>query len=453
MRSASASPLNRPVRAAEAAEPIAEDELDALFFAIEAASRVALAVSGGADSLALLDCFDRWRGRRHGRPAAIVLSVDHRLRENSGEEAAVVAGVAAARGYRARVLVWEGPRPESGVEAAARLARYRLMLGAAREDGASHLLLAHHRDDQAETFLMRLAGGSGLFGLAAMRREVSAGDLTIVRPFLDLPRTRLAATTAAAGLVPVDDPMNVDPRFLRARIRRALPLLAANGLGAAEIAAAAGRLAAAADAIDEAASRVLAAAVRFDHLAIARLDPVRFRGEPAEVRRRVLTRLLQAIGGEAYPPRSAKLEALDGAMAGARGRFKRTLAGTVIERRADGGFAFYRETGREGLPEVAVAGPAKFVWDHRFEITIGDRAPPDVMVGALGAAGRRAVGAPTTLAPADALAALPALRRAAEIVAVPSLSWRSAEAGGFAVAARSLIEERTAAPLRFPDVG
>jgi tRNA(Ile)-lysidine synthase len=451
MRSASASPLNRPVPAAEAADPIADGELDTLFADLKPARRVALAVSGGPDSLALLDCFDRWR-RLPGRPEAIVLSVDHRLRAGSGEDAAAVSRVAAARGLAARVLVWDGPRPASGVEAAARAARYGLMLRAAREEGASHLLLAHHRDDQAETFLMRLARGSGVFGLGAMRREAGAGEVTIVRPFLDLPRARLAATTAAAGLVPVTDPMNSDPRFLRARIRRMMPLLAAGGISSAGIAEAARRFAAAADAIDWAASRVIAAAVRFDHLAIAWLDPGPFLPAPAEVRLRALTRLLQAIGGQPYPPRSDRLAALDRGIGEAHGRFKRTLAGAVIERRGRR-FALYREAGRIGLPETAALGRSSLFWDRRFEITIGDRVPPDVMVGALGERGRRAIGAEASLAPADALAALPAIRRGTEILAVPSLSWRAAAAGDFVVAARPLIGERTAAPSRFPDIG
>src|SRR5579872_1463455 len=105
MRSVSASPLNRQVPAAEAAGAIAEGELDAIFAAVETAKRVALAVSGGADSLALLVCFDRWRQKR-GRPDGVVLTVDHRLREGSGEEAAAVARAAVARGLAARVLVW-----------------------------------------------------------------------------------------------------------------------------------------------------------------------------------------------------------------------------------------------------------------------------------------------------------------------------------------------------------
>jgi len=449
MRSASASPLNRQVQAAEAAGAIADSELDAIFASIETASRVALAVSGGADSLALLDCFDRWRQKR-GRPDAIVFSVDHRLREHSTEEADFVARVAAARGLRARVLVWREPRPASAIEAAARLARYRLMLAAAREEGASHLLLGHHRDDQAETFLMRLAAGSGLFGLAAMRRTMHAGEITIVRPFLDFPRARLAATTATAGLVPVNDPMNSDERFLRARLRRVMPLLAENGFDPAEIAAAAGRLAAAADAVDAAADRLMTAAMEFDELAIAWLDREALLREPGEVCRRVLTRLLQAIGGETYPPRSQKLESLLGAIGNARGRFKRTLAGTVIERRG-GRFALYREAGRQGLPHTEVAGARRLVWDHRFEITIGDGVPPGVMIGALGEDGRRA-NRILAAAPPDALAALPAFRRGGEILAIPSLSWRAAEFGDVAISARSLVAERSKTPQHFPDV-
>jgi tRNA(Ile)-lysidine synthase len=299
---------------------------------------------------------------------------------------------------------------------------------------------------------MRLSRGSGLFGLAAMRPAVGAGDVTILRPFLDLPRTRLAATTAAAGLVPVDDPMNADPRFLRARIRRLMPLLAASGLGSAEIAASARRVAAAVDVIESAASHAIAAAVAFDALAIAWVDPRRLFGESAEIRRRVLTRILQAIGAEPYPPRLEKLEALDRAMEAARGRFKRTLAGTVIERRG-ARFALYREAGRERLPEIAVKGAGSLVWDHRFEITIGDGAPQDVMVAALGETARRQLGVRVGAAPGDALAALPALRRGAEILAVPSLSWSPAEPVGFTATARALIAERTASPSRFPDIG
>src|SRR5262249_12082255 len=211
----------------------------------------------------------------------VVLTVDHRLRPTSGEEAARVAAIAHGRGLAARVLAWGTPPSEGGraVEATARAARYRLLLAAAREEGASHILLAHHRDDQAETFLMRLSRGSGLFGLAVMRPTVAVGDVTIFRPFLDVPHARLVATAAAAALVPVEDPMNADSRFLRVRIRQLTPLLAAAGVDAAGIAASARRIAAAADVIEAEASRAIGQAVTFDALAIAWLDPQPFFSE------------------------------------------------------------------------------------------------------------------------------------------------------------------------------
>src|SRR5690606_37797987 len=101
---------------------------------------------------------------------------------------------AAARGLPARLLRWEGPKPAGDIEAAARRARYDLLVAAARDVGATHILAAHHREDQAETFLMRLSRGSGVFGLAAMRPIVDLDGVALFRPFLAVPRDRLAAT-------------------------------------------------------------------------------------------------------------------------------------------------------------------------------------------------------------------------------------------------------------------
>ena len=197
MRSASGSRANNPLRAAEQSQPLTADEAEVLLAPIAGTDIVALAVSGGADSLALLDVVDRWR-RGPNRPMAVVLTVDHRLRPGSDREAAGVVATAEARGMPARHLSVCDLPPDSD-EAAARDARYRLLVGAARKEGASHLLLAHHRDDQAETFLIRLQRGSGIFGLAAMRPLVETDGLTLFRPFLGIPRSRLAATTAVAG--------------------------------------------------------------------------------------------------------------------------------------------------------------------------------------------------------------------------------------------------------------
>jgi len=438
------------VRAAEADGPLGDDELDGLFQPLADAGLIALAVSGGADSLALLDAVDRWR-RRGGAPDVMVLTVDHRLRPGSAREAANVAAIAGARGLAARVLTWRGERPTANLEAAARRARYRLLLMAAAEAGASHLVLAHHRDDQAETFLMRLQRGAGVFGLAAMRPLVKAGAVVIARPLLDVPRVRLAATTAAAGLEPVEDAMNTDPRFTRARIRRIMPLLAADGFDPALIAGAARRLAEAAAAIDAAASALITQAVETDALAVASLDPARFGAAPVAVRRRALVRLLLAIGGEDYPPRRERLERLATAMEShASGRFKRTLAGAVVEGRA-GRFVLYREIGRAGLPVVALKAGFEGIWDHRFRVAAGRGVPRGLTLGPLGEEGRRAVAAGAGKAPAGALAALPALSRGGRIVAVPPLCHVDANNDGLAVDVRAVVGERLKEPPLFPD--
>lgn len=434
------------MRAAEAEAPLAEGELDSLFAEISKATMVALAVSGGRDSLALLDCVERWR-RRRSSPEAIVLTVDHRLRPESGDEARMVAGVAAARGLPHQTLVSDAAYPEGDIEAAARRARYALLLRATREAGASHLLVAHHRDDQAETFLMRLSRGSGLFGLAAMRPSVRAGEVTVLRPFLDVPRARLAATVAAAGLAPAEDPMNHDPRFLRTRIRRLMPLLAAEGLDIATIAATTQQLRLAADAIDAAADAAIARHVVADDLGVAWAGRD-LSDEPDEVRRRVLVRILMAIGGEAYPPRSERLDALDRAITGhAAGRFKRTLAGTIVERR-DGRFAFYREAGREGLPVLWPSAGAAFTFDGRFEIETGEDFPEGLTVAALGEEGRIALGLSDAAPPPGALAALPAIRRETAILGVPSLGIEDER---LPVKVRSLLAGKLARPVQFPD--
>jgi tRNA(Ile)-lysidine synthase len=400
--------------------PLADDELDSLFAPLAGAGLIALGVSGGADSLALMDLVARWRGERR----VVVLTVDHRLRKGSRAEAANVVRMARARGLEARILTWTGPRPTGDIEAAARAARYRLLFTACHDLGATHLAIAHHRDDLAETFLMRLKRGSGVFGLAAMRPVIAVGDVTMVRPLLTIPRSRLAATTAAAKLTPVVDPMNGDPRFDRSRMRR---MLAAEGIDGAALASTAMRLAGAAEAVDEAAGTML---TDVDAYGIVWLAPAAFASAHSEVRLRALTRILLAVGGDDYPPRHDRLVGLADAMLACPARLKRTLAGTVVELRG-GRFAFTRETGREGLPTVPVRRGATMVWDHRYSIAVTNEAPAGLSAGAL-----------------SAIAPFPALRRRGKVVAAfapkakPLPAW---------AAIRPLMADRLSRPPLFPD--
>lgn len=437
---------------ADTAQPLTDSECETLFAPFSEAQALALAVSGGADSLALLDTIDRW-SRRRGRLRVVVLIVDHRLRSGSREEAQSVARIAVSRGMAAKVLTVTGTLPTSNIEAAAREARYRLLTTAARACGATHLLTAHHRDDQAETVLMRLQRGSGVFGLAAMRPMVTSEELVVCRPFLGVPRARLAATTAAADLQPVDDPMNRDPRFLRTRLRALMPALAQAGLDAEVLAAAATRFGKAAAAIDASADAVIAAAVVVDPLATVRIDRDAFCAVPEEVRIRLLARLLMAAGGGSYQPRFRRLQALHNALIETDARhIKRTLAGVTIERRSSE-LLFYREAGRIGLARDPIQPGSRYRWDRRFRITLGADGPADLTVGPIGGAGRGLVGTRPRGVPAMALAVQPAVWQGDRLLAAPTLGEEVLPPCGFHVGARQTVADRLAEPPLFPLYG
>src|SRR5205085_7051707 len=193
------------------------------------ASGVVLAVSGGPDSMALMRVAAEVRAASALVPVTVA-TVDHGLRPESRAEAETVAGWAGACGFPHKLLAWSGEKPGTGLQEAAREARYRLLTGFAAESGASHILTAHTLDDQAETLLMRMSRGTGIAGLAGMRAETKLGAATLARPFLGLAKAELLALCEAHGWPYLDDPSNTDPRFARSRWRKLPPLLAREGL-------------------------------------------------------------------------------------------------------------------------------------------------------------------------------------------------------------------------------
>ena len=201
--------------------------LPTLFAAAAGSGAVGLAVSGGADSLALMLLAHEWANSDPSAPRLVVYTVDHGLRPEAEAETAFVMHEATRRGLAVRTLKWIGKKPSVGLQEAARQARYRLIGDAMRADGVRLLLTAHHRDDQAETVLMRLAHGSGLEGLRGMTPIAEVEGVRVFRPLLGVASDDLRAIVAAAGLTPVADPSNVDHHYERVRWRKALPPLAA----------------------------------------------------------------------------------------------------------------------------------------------------------------------------------------------------------------------------------
>lgn len=254
--------------------------------------RLALAVSGGPDSLALLLLV---AAAFPGRFAAA--TVDHRLRAEAAGEAARVAGYCATLGVPHETLAIAVVEAGEGLQAAARAARYAALEAWMARHDFSVLLTGHHLDDQAETLLMRLARGSGVAGLAGIRASVSlpGGTGTVHRPLLGWRRSELAAIVAAAGLDAVADPGNADERFDRARLRRHLS--ESPWLDAPALARSAAALADAEDALRRTADALFAERV-IDVDGVLTLDPA---GVPIELTRRLLLRCLRAVAPDASP--------------------------------------------------------------------------------------------------------------------------------------------------------
>ncbi|HWA88702.1 MAG TPA: tRNA lysidine(34) synthetase TilS [Rhizomicrobium sp.] len=265
----------------------------------------AVAVSGGADSLALMHLLRRW-AKAARRTPPVVLTVDHGLREGSAADARKVLRWAKAEGLKAHVLRWTGAKPEADLEAEARAARYRLMGEWCARRGIEALYVAHTRDDQAETFLLRLARGSGLDGLAAMRAMAPCpgkAEVRVVRPLLDFARPKVRE-----GLEDwIEDPMNADPRFGRVRIREAMALL---GIPAARIAGAVAHLGRAREALDEVTAAVLRRACARGEGGAVLVDAPALAAAPREIGLRALAQLLRAVSGQPYRPRFERLERL-----------------------------------------------------------------------------------------------------------------------------------------------
>lgn len=327
---------------------------------------VAVGVSGGADSLALALLVQGWAAARGG--AVLALTVDHGLRPESAGEAAAVGRWLAARGIAHDVLRWNGAKPATGIQAAARAARHRLLAERCRAGGVLHLALAHHRDDQAETILLRFARGSGIDGLAGMAAVRADGPVRVIRPLLDLPHDRLVATCRGLGQDWIEDPSNRNPAFARARLRAAAEVLAAEGLDGERLADTARRAGRARAALEMAAAGLLAESAGIHPEGWIHLDPGPLRAGPDELALRVLARCLAAAGGAPYPPRAEALERLHAEIAAGLSA-GRTLGGCQILPRR-GGLVIAREPGAADERLPAVPGAAVW-WDRRFTVRVG----------------------------------------------------------------------------------
>ena len=433
------------------AKPLEAEEFAGLMRAagIPAGAPVAVAVSGGSDSMALALLAGDWAaetgeaGRAGDSGDIHFLTFDHGLRRESAGEARQTGAWLAAKGLAHHILCWPQtlPKPASDVQAAARKARYEALEAWCVANDVKFLLLAHHLEDQAETLLMRLARGSGVDGLSAL--AVSAPPVTrqdtelrLVRPLLNTPKARLVATLEARGQQWIEDPSNRDRSYLRVQARELLRDMPLDGLTPERLAATARRMARVREVLDDQTSRLLDAAVTLSDEGYAEIDAALLvdAAEHEEIILRVLSRLISSIGGRAYPPRLEGVERLLCNLK-APGFAGATLAGCLFAPLESGKnmLLVAREAGTTDARQDITPGETVH-WDGRFAVALDGEIGGNI--AALGEAGWRELlelwpGARKTALPHAARLALPTLWVDGEIRSVPHLTYAAAGFEGF----------------------
>lgn len=350
----------------------------------ESAPMLAVAVSGGPDSMALIWLADRWARAQGGSAFAII--VDHGLRPESADEARIAAEQLRAADIATCIRKVTSMPPENGVPAWARKARYDLLRDATVERGALHLLLAHHQDDQAETLLLRLARGSGVKGLAGIRGTQLGADLRLLRPLLDFPKARVTATANATGWTIADDPSNRATKYARTRIRNAL---ATSSGDTARLAKTAATLASEDAAIEQAVTSLAVRAATIVPYGLIRLDRSNLATAPSAVSTRLLDRAVRMAGGADGPLRHSRITRLLQDITNSPNT-RRTCGGAIIQIKGAEAL-LWREPAK--LPDLVPLQTLKAgLWDNRFRLNPKDASSHQdgkVLIGQLGYAGLR----------------------------------------------------------------
>lgn len=412
-------------------EPVTVEAFAATAARLVGSEPFAVAVSGGADSVALMCLAADW-SRQSGQAPPLAITVDHGLRTSSAAEATQVGDWARSLGLAHLILSWDGRAHHANLQAEARRARYGLLADALSTRSIGILATGHTQDDQAETLMIRLARGSGLMGLSGMSSRAAfpgrrQRDMQLVRPLLQVPHARLVATLRARGQHWMEDPSNANPRFLRARIRAAMPALEDLGLSRERLATTAAHLARANAAIEGIVRALAARALEFDPCGYALLHTASLDAAPDEAALRLMAGILKTVSGEAYAPRFDRLEALVAWLREAPAGAGRTLGGCRLSCRPGGQVLIVREENamlRAGhVLRLRPGGSA--IWDGRFAIAIPASAPEtEYEVKALGAGGLVQLGERGRLPrhePRRVAATCPALWRSGTLLAAPTL--------------------------------
>ncbi|MDF3033528.1 MAG: tilS [Alphaproteobacteria bacterium] len=382
---------------------------------------IAVATSGGPDSLALALLSHEWATKQGGK--AIAVTIDHQLREGSTAEAYQVKAWLNAREMEHHTLTWirteENKAPQTAIQAAAREARYHLLGQWCKNQGVKHLLTAHHAQDQLETFMIRFAKGSGLRGLTSIQEVVTTDFGRIVRPLLTVDPNRLKATLEEANQPFLLDPSNRNENFTRIRWRQLLPSLAQEGITTHTLQETLDRLNHAQRLIDQHIAGLLRQHAMLSPYGYAMLKQEALEGSP-EAFEEMLKRLLATIGTRLYP---ARRQALHQAMDRMASGHSFTLGGCQILCKPEGWW-IVRELAAV-KEDVPVQQSGTYLWDNRFTVSVSQKAP--CHIAPLGTAGIQHIQSRfkerTKTIPSVVLKTLPALWQEEALLDLPSFAF------------------------------
>lgn len=291
--------------------------------------KIAVAVSGGSDSMALCFLLHRYFEEHEGE--LFCLTIDHGLRPESFDEALHVQNFLKSFKINHQIIEWQGPKPTSNIQEEARNARYNLLTEYCRKNNITLLTTGHQQNDQAENFIIRAEHGSGLWGLSGIPITNKFNNIEIFRPLLKFSKQELQDFLQARNIKWVEDPSNENLKFARVRARK---LLNKNPLWVEKLSYLTENLAKARESIEYCLSKIIEDIVDFkcDRITIS-LD--QFNELPQELKFRMLIKLLNKLNVNSNMPRGERVEALIEKISKGKNFKASTLSGCLISRKKD----------------------------------------------------------------------------------------------------------------------
>ena len=357
--------------------PLTDSRICGLFSSYINHDRIALAVSGGRDSMALMYLVYRWKAHLALNIEIEVLTVNHNLRKAAEDECGFVQKIAKNYGFKHKVLIWEHEHVETSIQEKARKARYQLMLDYVREENIDTILTAHTSDDNIETFIMRLAKGSGLNGLKSINEIRHEDRIQIQRPLLSLSRSLTTEILRSTGNEWVDDPTNDDERFERVKIRNNISLLSSFNISSDNLTKTIQRLARAHESISFFTNLVSEELVELSELGHANVNFDKLRYYPKEIILRVFAKALTDVNGG-----NVSLSSLEAVFAELiKTERSKTLNGCQIIPQKNR-YVIVREN--RGISPVEIKINERISWDGRFDVYLKSCDKTNIVIDQIG---------------------------------------------------------------------